>query len=136
MRGTNHEPGLIPRAINTIFTCLGDRIEKSPVYRPTRFAEVEHIFESDVDQEQSIRSFIKSSVRNKSHSLCSLKSLSMSLDSTRDVLEETQTYLNSGRRFCVWVSFLEFYMDSIKDLLAADPNKRQPQLILVPDGNK
>lgn len=137
MRGNSAEPGVIPRALNTIFTCLRDRIDSLPVYKSSRFDEADQMNLYSAEEEMHFRHFISSCAQNKTQSMLSFRNISMSADATQNILEESHlsTPSNSRTRFSIWVSFVEFYMENVKDLLAVDTGERPPQLMLVPDGN-
>jgi kinesin family protein 20 len=136
MRGTSSQPGVIPRALSTLFTCIGDRIEKVPAFRCLRFAEAEPLTNDEAESELYISKFICSSSKQKQPFLTSFRSLSISRDSTIELLEESSLNhpANSDMRFTVYVSFVEFYMDTINDLLAVEvESKKKEQLILIKD---
>ena len=138
MRGDNWNPGVIPRSLSTLFSCLEGRIDSIPVYRSSRFEDAELVIGHEAQDEIQIRNFIsKEAVRGKNQSMVSFASISMSADTTQCILEESHLTLpsHSKTRFSVWVSFVEFYKESIKDLLAVDTGTNPPQLMLVPDAN-
>lgn len=136
MRGTPSDPGVIPRALSTLFTCIGSRIDQTPAFRACRFAEADPLTPDEVELELNVRKFICTGNKQRSSSITSFRNLSISRDSTLELLEESSLNHpnNSDMRFSVWVSFVEFYMDTMNDLLAVEmDNKKNPQLMLIQD---
>ena len=136
MRGTSSQPGVIPRALSTVFSLIDHRTDETPVFRPCRFAEADPLTSDEVELELTVRKFVCANNKQKQTSLSSFRNLSLSKDSTMELLEESSLNhpSNSDMRFSVWVSFVEFYMDTMNDLLAVEmENKKNPQLLLIQD---
>lgn len=135
MKGNDEQLGVIPRALNEIFEILGDRISTQPLYKPGNrgFAEADPILENSLKRDKEIAKFIFSTVKNSNSTLNSFHTLSRSTIESIDLTN----YDYSGTKFCVWVSFLEFYMDNLKDLLAVEEKGKKPdQLLLAADANE
>lgn len=137
MRGSNNNPGIIPRAISDIFAALGDKIDPVPRVRPQRFHEFDILDDKAIECESNVSSFISNSVRSKSSSCNSLKSLnSMMSESNINVSSSLTSIVVDRFKYNVWISFVEFYLDSVKDLLSTESKtKTVPQVLLINDGH-
>lgn len=139
MRGTSDHHGIIPRALNDIFAFLGDRVTSTPMYKPGRFAEADALFDSSLKKEKGLSKFImENSLRTakNTETYSSFLSLSKSITESFASQDEILSQDLKDQKFDVWVSYLEFYMDNLRDLLAiGEEGKKAEQLLLCSDSN-
>ncbi|CAG2109631.1 unnamed protein product [Medioppia subpectinata] len=125
MQGSPVNPGIIPRALNTVFEVIGHKLDKElPLLKPNTFTECQALSESDRELEDGIRRCVfdetDRSYKSAMNSFRSQISVIESSDSTAlwtDVLHSTFRSDGSNIRCSVWISFYEIYKDFIYDLL-------------------
>jgi kinesin family protein 20 len=146
MRGTTSSPGVIPRALNTIFDVIGHRIVKEmPNLKPNRFCEFISLSKNDKEFEDNLRKFIFDTIDKKEKlSLNSFHSQISSINETtnhenhwNDVLHSTFRSDVSDVKCCVWISFYEIYNETIYDLLDLEiSGEKKQNIILLKDENQ
>jgi len=142
MRGTTASPGVIPRALNTIFEVIGSKIMKEvPNLKPSRFSECINLSKTDQEFEDNLRKFIFETVDKSSHSsLNSFRSQITSINENttteqwNEILHSTFRSDVSNLKCCVWITFYEIYNEFIYDLLDLEiAGERKSNILLLKD---
>ncbi|XP_054160884.1 kinesin-like protein KIF20A [Oppia nitens] len=156
MRGSTTNPGVIPRALNSIFEVIGNKIDRQvPSLKPQTFGECQCLTETDRQMEERIRQFVfENSDKSFEGYMNSFRSQISVINSTsatngsshsqsssmvwNDVLHSTfRNNSSTGIRCSVWITFYEIYNENIKDLLAIDvEDERKPKIMLIRDRNE
>ena len=144
MRGTTTNPGIIPRALNTVFSIVGHKIVREvSQFKPNSFTECSYLSPEERSFEEEVRNFIFDQ-NDKSYEMNSFRSqisvINENVDHSNlwdDVLHSTFRTEESNIRCSVWISFYEIYNEIIYDLLDLEitGEKKQKILLLKDDNN-
>ncbi|XP_028842618.1 kinesin-like protein KIF20A [Denticeps clupeoides] len=134
VQGVGKEPGLLPRALVSVFLKLSGRLYSGMDLKPVLCQDVRRLDASEVHAETIIRDALLKEdecasldsgiggLSTTSHIATQLEDVdAVSLEAARLGLSGREQ-LDEGVRFSVWVSFYEIYNEFLYDLLAAPPS--------------
>lgn len=129
MLGDNKEPGIVPRSIEQIFTQYGAFISERPYVKiEKRIDEVSILPDHAAQTELAITHFISEQVEKLTPA--GYDQLHQIIQDQHLFEETTDTNISTMN---VWVSFVEIYNETVRDLLDIDTN-RQNLRIIANDG--
>ncbi|XP_067936666.1 kinesin-like protein KIF20A [Watersipora subatra] len=144
MLGSHKDPGIIPRALNTVFNSIGDQQNDQSDLKPQFYCQVEKLSTSDMAIAAKHKTMIlntaskaidSSDLHSSWDSLASKSSIGESLIDGFD--GESGISFSSGEnlKFSIWVSFAEIYNEQIYDLLEPPSKLKQKTMTLREDKN-
>ncbi|XP_014206896.1 kinesin-like protein KIF20B [Copidosoma floridanum] len=127
--GTAAEPGVVPRAIELVYSSLTCTLV--PWYKPQQFGgAILHLSEAERVEEVEAKEQLLAS--RLAHERLASEVAYRELEAS-GVAERSRDSLCKDALYSVWVSFIEIYNDTIYDLLSVDEGGRKAQLKLAAD---
>uniref|UniRef100_A0A1I8JF92 Kinesin motor domain-containing protein n=1 Tax=Macrostomum lignano TaxID=282301 RepID=A0A1I8JF92_9PLAT len=141
IQGSGDQPGILPRALKSLFDNIGDRLLSTPaqpgcLFRPDSFSQAVQLSRGDAEaafkktkallQSYEAGEAVATAWCNNSRDSVIFDSRlssdaavdsSTTCESDSEVIGDASSVPSSQKRFCVWVSYAEIYNEVVYDLL-------------------
>uniref|UniRef100_A0A1I8GW17 Kinesin motor domain-containing protein n=1 Tax=Macrostomum lignano TaxID=282301 RepID=A0A1I8GW17_9PLAT len=141
IQGSGDQPGILPRALKSLFDNIGDRLLSTPaqpgcLFRPDSFSQAVQLSRGDAEAEfKKTKALLQSYeageavatawCNNSRDSVIFDSRLSSdaavdsstTCESDSELIGDASSVPSSQKRFCVWVSYAEIYNEVVYDLL-------------------
>ncbi|XP_043960556.1 kinesin-like protein KIF20A [Gambusia affinis] len=137
IQGTPKDPGILPRALDAVFSYIGGLQYKGMDLKPHLMNGAQFLDVEQVKQERTAKMTVLASVKEECdhQRLSSSSEPSISSDITLSSFSSSNNLTEaSGDQFALWVAFFEIYNECVYDLLQPSQSRKRSSLRVCDDG--